>query len=140
MVLLADVHLTVGDRAAAELLLDRLRPYSGLVTWNTACSLGPFDIAIGRLEGMLGRLDAAERHLRAAVALCERMDAQAHLVIARHELARVLMRSQRHSGQAQRLATGAAAAAARLGVTLSPAEPVTVPATPRPSGSRRSPA
>ena len=124
MVLLADVHLTLGDAGAAAVVLDRLRPYSGLVTWNTACSLGPFDIAIGRLEGMLGRLDAAERHLRDAVALCERMGAEAHLVVARHELARVLMRSQRHSGQAQRLATGAAEAAARLGVALpSAAEP-----------------
>jgi tetratricopeptide (TPR) repeat protein len=122
MVLLADVQLTLGDRAAAALLLARLRPYSGLVTWNTACSLGPFDLTIGRLEAMLGRLDDAERHLRAAVELCERMDAQAHLVLARHELARVLLRARRHSGQAQRLAAGAADAAARLGVAL-PASP-----------------
>jgi hypothetical protein len=64
------------------------------------------------------------------------MDAQAHLVVARHELARVLMRSERHSGQAHRLATGAADAAARLGVTLSPAEPEPVPTARRPSGSR----
>jgi tetratricopeptide (TPR) repeat protein len=138
MVLLADVNLTLGDAGAAELLLDRLRPYSGLVTWNTACSLGPFDIAIGRLEGMLGRLDAAERHLRAAVALCERMDAEAHLVIARHELARVLMRSQRHSGQAERLAAGAVDAATRLGVALSPSESPPMAAARRPSGSRGS--
>jgi DNA-binding SARP family transcriptional activator len=136
MVLLADVYSALGDRAAAALVLARLRPYSGLVTWNTACSLGPFDLAIGRLEHMLGRPEDAERHLRAAVELCERMDAQAYLAIARHELAAVLLRARRHSGLAQRLAAGAADAAARLGVALPQSEPVTT-STRSPSGSRR---
>ena len=136
MVLLADVHIAVGDRAGAALLLARLRPSSGLVTWNTACSLGPFDLAIGRLEHMLGRLEDAERHLRAAVELCEHMDAQAYLALARHELAGVLLRARRHSGQAQRLAAGAADAAARLGLALPQSEPVTT-STRSPSGSSR---
>jgi hypothetical protein len=136
MVLLAEVHVALEDRVAAALTLARLRPYSGLVTWNTACSLGPFDLALGRLERMLGRVEEAERRLRAAVGLCERMGAQAHLAIARNELAATLGARGRQAAEARRLAEAAAKGAARLGVALPQWEPVTT-STRSPSGSSR---
>jgi hypothetical protein len=136
MVLLAEVHVALEDRVAAALTLARLRPYSGLVTWNTACSLGPFDLALGRLERMLGRVEEAERRLRAAVDLCEQMGAQAHLAIARHELAATLAARGRQAAEARRLAEAAAKGAARLGVALPQWEPVTT-STRSPSGSSR---
>ena len=47
--------------------------------------------AVGRLALTLGRSGEAERHLRDAVALCERMDARAFLAIARYDLGRLLL-------------------------------------------------
>ena len=52
---------------------------------------GPLGRAVGRLALTLGRRDEAEDHLRAAVALCERMDARAFLAIARYDLGRLLL-------------------------------------------------
>jgi hypothetical protein len=101
------------DRTAAEQLFGLLRPFAGLMTWNTACSFGPFDLALGRLAAGLGdRAEAAQR-LRAAIVLCERLGAEAFLAIARHELAPLVTGSEQ-----RRLDAAARAGAERLGVAL----------------------
>ena len=52
----------------------------------------------GLLARTLGRRAEAEERLRAAVALCERMDARAYLAIARYDLGRLLLPTRRGSG------------------------------------------
>ncbi|HEY3185929.1 MAG TPA: hypothetical protein VGJ70_00550, partial [Solirubrobacteraceae bacterium] len=81
-------------------------------------------------------VDEAERRLRGAVELCEHMDAQAYLAVARHELAVTLASRTRHDAEARRLTAAAAKGAARLGVALPQCEPVTI-STRSPSGSSR---
>jgi hypothetical protein len=47
---------------------------------------GPVGRGVGLLELALGRRSQAERRLREAIALCERMDARAFLAMARVDL------------------------------------------------------
>ncbi len=82
MVWAAYVSNWVGHEAAAARLYDVLAPFGGIMV----ASAGPMAGALGRLALTLGRTDEAERHLRDAVALCERMDARAYLAIARRDL------------------------------------------------------
>ena len=111
--LLAEVATALGDRSAATELFQLLRPFAGLMTWNIACTVGPFDLALGRLADVMENRAEAERRLQAAIALCERMGAEAFLAIARHELAPMM-----HPTEGRRLAEAARAVAARLGVAL----------------------
>ena len=114
MVLLADVAAALGERAECEALLGLLVPFQQLMTWNITSSVGPFDLALGRLAAALGRRSDAESYLRAAAALCERVGAEAFLAIARHELAAML-----DDGLEKRQLAGSARAAAdRLGLAL----------------------
>jgi hypothetical protein len=87
---LVDGACSLRDLTACERLFELLLPHSGLMTWTVGASLGPYDLALGRLAATLGVPSVAEQHLRRAVALCDRMDAQAYLAIARHELALLL--------------------------------------------------
>jgi hypothetical protein len=80
----------VGAHAAAE-----------LVTWQY-CPVGR---TVGLLELALGRRDEAERRLREAVALRERIDARAFLAIARHDLASYCSPPPRASAFSTRRAT-----------------------------------
>ena len=110
-VLAADVASTLGERAACAALYEVLLPYSGLITWSGGGSLGPFDLALGRLaEALDGR---AEDHYRRAIAQCERLGTEGYLAIARHRLAGVA------PGQRDELAALARAGAERTGVALS---------------------
>ena len=69
---LAHVAADLGDVDAAEDLVAQLEPVQGqLVGWTTLSSLGPADLALGRLYLLLGRLDAAAGALAASAALCE---------------------------------------------------------------------
>jgi hypothetical protein len=111
--LLSEVARVLDDRPAAEEHFELLRPFAGMMTWNTACTFGPFDLALGRLAIVMGDRDEAERRLRAAIGLCERMGAQAFLALARHELAALVPEPE------QRLLEAAARGdAERLGVAL----------------------
>ena len=78
------------------------------MTWQ----YGAVGRVVGLLELALGRPDDAERRLRAAVALCERMDARAFLAMARHDLGRLLLPSD----EGRRLVDQARAAAGELGM------------------------
>ena len=82
----ADVCAALDDRAVAAPLYDLLAPCADVISPHA----GPVGRAVGRLALTLGRRDEAEDRLRAAVALCERMDARAYLAIARYELGRLM--------------------------------------------------
>ena len=71
----ADVCASVDDRSSAARLYELLEPCADVM----AVMVGPVGRAVGRLATTLGRRDEAERRHRAAVALCERMDARAYL-------------------------------------------------------------
>jgi hypothetical protein len=83
----ADVCAALEDRAVAAPLYDLLAPCADVMSTHA----GPLGRAVGRLALTLGRRDEAEDRLRAAVALCERMDARAYLAITRYELGRLLL-------------------------------------------------
>jgi DNA-binding SARP family transcriptional activator len=85
----ADVCAALDDRAVAAPLYDLLAPCADVVSTHA----GPLGRAVGLLALTLGRRDEAEARLRAAVALCERMQARAFLAIARYDLGRLLLPS-----------------------------------------------
>lgn len=79
---LSIIALGLHDEAAAEWLLPELEPMAGEVSFNGAMSQGPVALWIGRLSAMLGRHAAAERHLRAALAVADRFGWQYHRAAA----------------------------------------------------------
>ncbi len=109
LVLAADIDAWLEDRRTAVRLLDVLTPFADLMTWQ----YGPVGRCVGLLDLLLGRRDDAERRLRAAVALCEHMDARAFLAMARHDLGTLL----HPSIEGRRLLDQALAAADELGMT-----------------------
>ena len=102
----ADVCAALEDRSLAAPLYELLAPCAGVMI----AQAGPVDRATGLLAHTLGRRAEAEERLRAAVALCERMDARAYLAIARYTLGRLLL----PSAEGKRLVRQAAAAAEEL--------------------------
>jgi DNA-binding SARP family transcriptional activator len=81
----ADVCAELGDSVHGAPLYDLLAPRADVMSpW-----CGPVARAAGELAVTLGHRDEAERLLRKAVALCERMDARAFLAICRHDLGRL---------------------------------------------------
>jgi DNA-binding SARP family transcriptional activator len=104
----ADICAWLDDRHRASLLLELLAPFSDAMTWQ----YGPVGRVVGLLELALGRAHEAESRLRAAVALCERMDAQVFLAMARHDLGKLLL----PSAEGRRLLDHARAAADELGI------------------------
>jgi hypothetical protein len=79
------------------------------MTWQ----YGPVGRCVGLLDLLLGRRDDAERRLRTAVALCQRMDARAFLAMARLDLGALL-----HPAiEGRRLLDQALTAADELGMT-----------------------
>jgi hypothetical protein len=105
----ADICAWLDDRATAMPLLELLTPFAGVMTWQ----YGPVGRAVGLLELTLGRRGHAERRLRDAIELCERMDARAFLAMARLDLGALLL----PSSEGRRLLDQALAAAHELGRT-----------------------
>ena len=108
LILAADIVAWLEDRRTAARLLDLLTPFADLMTWQ----YGPVGRCVGLLDLLLGRRDDAERRLRAAVALCEHMDARAFLAMARLDLGALLLPSP----EGRRLLEQARAAANELGM------------------------
>jgi DNA-binding SARP family transcriptional activator len=104
----AEICAWLEDRPRAARLYDLLAPFSDVMTYQ----YGPVGRPAGRLLQTLGRPEEAERLLRDAVALCERMDAQAFLAMARHDLGELLLPSV----EGRRLVEEADASAAALGM------------------------
>jgi hypothetical protein len=105
----ADICAWLDDRSTAMPLLELLTPFAGVMTW----AYGPVGRAVGVLELTLGRRSEAERRLREATALCERMDARAFLAMARLDLGALLLPST----EGRRLLDQALTAADELGMT-----------------------
>jgi len=85
----ADLCAWLEDRARAARLHDQLAPFADVMTWQ----YGPVGRGVGLLELALGSPAEAERRLRAAVAICQRMDARAFLAMARRDLGELLLPS-----------------------------------------------
>jgi class 3 adenylate cyclase/tetratricopeptide (TPR) repeat protein len=78
----------IRDRAAAEVLLRRLRPWKHLWVYNNVVCHGPLSLYTGVLEALLERSDEAQASLSDAVSASERLGApflvaRAHLGWAR---------------------------------------------------------
>ena len=104
----ADICAWLEDRSTAARLRELLAPFAGVMTWQ----YGPVGRGVALLDLTLGRRDQAERRLREAIALCERMDARAFLAMARHDLGTLLLPSP----EGHRLLDQARASAARIGM------------------------
>jgi hypothetical protein len=85
-----------------------LAPFANVVTWQ----YGPVAHGVALLDLSLGARDQAEHHLREAIALCERVDAQAFLAMARHDLGQLL----KPSAEGRRLVNQAQITADELGL------------------------
>ena len=105
----ADICAWLDDRSTAMRLLELLTPVAGVMTW----AYGPVGRGVGLLELTLGHRSQAERRLREAIALCERMDARAFLAMARLDLGALLPPSI----EGRRLVNQALTAADELGMT-----------------------
>jgi hypothetical protein len=104
----ADICAWLEDRPRAARLHDLLAPFADVMTYQ----YGPVGRPVGRLAKTLERRDEAERLLRDAVALCERVDARAFLAMARQDLGELLLPSP----EGRRLVDQARAASNELGM------------------------
>jgi hypothetical protein len=104
----ADICAWLEDRPRAARLHDLLAPFADVITWQ----YGPVGRSVGLLDLALGRRNEAERQLRAAVALCERIDARVFLAMARQDLGALLL----PSAEGRRLLDQARTAADELGI------------------------
>jgi hypothetical protein len=86
----AHVRVALGDRSGAEVLHRQLLPYSGrMAVPGTGPALGDVDLALARVERLLGDRDAAVAHLASSIELLTRADAAPWAVRAlleRHDL------------------------------------------------------
>jgi len=105
----ADICAWLDDRSTAMPLLELLTPFAGVMTYQ----YGPVGRAAGLLELSLGRRRQAERRLREAIALCERMNARAFLAMTRLDLGALL----HPSIEGRQLLDQALTAADELGMT-----------------------
>jgi DNA-binding CsgD family transcriptional regulator len=94
MAYLAEVCVWLGEKAHAPTLFAILSPYTGrnIVFGAHTASFGAADRLLGMLAALMERLDLAERHLEAAIALDERSGGRPWLARSRFELARTLVR------------------------------------------------
>jgi hypothetical protein len=104
----ADICAWLDDRSTATRLIELLEPFANVMTWQ----YGPVGRGVALLDLALGRRDQAERRLREAISLCERMDAEAFLAMARHDLGTLLDPSP----EGRRLLGQARASAERIGL------------------------
>jgi hypothetical protein len=89
--LLAGVCTRLRDAPRAGLLYDLLQPYAGRVAVSRfAVLLGPVDLRLGALAGVLGRGDA-EAHFAEALGLAERMRALPWQAETRYQWAELLL-------------------------------------------------
>lgn len=113
----ADVCAELEDRRGAELLLERLEPWSGQVVYTGISAWGDVDHALGRLRAVLGDLEPAELHLRASLHQYTLIEAPIWRARAQLDLGRIVARRLRAGDldEAVELITTAAGAADRLG-------------------------
>ena len=93
MSLASEACSLLGDMSAATVLLEQLDPFAGRhAIGHAEGSVGAVDRYLGLLAATLGRLDDADRHLTAAIAVNERMGARPWTAHCQHDLAGILRR------------------------------------------------
>lgn len=93
MGLASDACVALGDAAAAAVLYEQLKSFTGRHAIGFAeGSLGAMDRCLGMLAATLGRLNEADAHLTEAIRLNEQMGARPWTAHSQHELALVLLR------------------------------------------------
>ncbi len=90
--LLADICSQLGDIERCRELYQVLVPFEGRIasSGTVAISIGPISYFLGLLAATLGDIEAAERHLRAAIELSQRHGMLPSTAHARYALASVL--------------------------------------------------
>jgi tetratricopeptide (TPR) repeat protein len=110
----------LGETLNAEVLYGQVVPFEGAhAVGQGDGSLGAADRYLGLLAHAIGKLDDAERHLRAAIALNEQMGARPWAAHSQHDLA-VVLRQRGVRGDdvvASELDRSARATALELGMT-----------------------
>jgi tetratricopeptide (TPR) repeat protein len=118
--LLAVVCEALGDSDSAEPLYALLRPHSGHLALDglVATCFGSVDVHLGKLAEIVGNLDVADAHYRAALELEARIDAPAYLAVTRASYARMLAcrNLPGDAAHARELARAALATAEELGL------------------------
>ena len=92
MFVLADICVDLGEAKHAEILYRLLAPYSArnaMLGWYH--TYGSVACALGRLAGLIGRLNEAEAHFETALAANTRIRATVPLAHAECELAKLLL-------------------------------------------------
>jgi DNA-binding SARP family transcriptional activator len=119
--LLADVVAALGDRRGAEVLHGVLTPYARHNAMAHAeVAIGAVARPLGRLAGLLGRFDEAERHFAFAVEMNDRLGARPWTAHSKHDHAAMLL-ARGADGDAERaggLLTEAIAAYDALGMSV----------------------
>jgi ATP/maltotriose-dependent transcriptional regulator MalT len=109
----ADAAVRAGDRESARVIRDVLGPCQDAIVMSAVTVQPSVSYYVGRLDHLLGDLDAADRHLSAAAALHERMESP--LLSAYTDAARAELLADRGNGddhgRARTLAQRALAAA-----------------------------
>jgi tetratricopeptide (TPR) repeat protein len=92
MSLAGEACAELGDAEAAAILYGQLLPFAGRQARTTTDgSVGAVDRYLALLAQILGRLDDADLHFRAALELNERMGARPWLARTQHDYARMLL-------------------------------------------------
>jgi class 3 adenylate cyclase len=92
MVRMSDAAHWLGDGTRAQLLFEKLEPFSGLVVvvGRAASSQGPVDFYLGRLAFTAGRAGEAVARFEAALTLAEHMHDRPFILESRYGLGRAL--------------------------------------------------
>ena len=121
MCLASEASARLGDVAAARVLYGQLHPFAGRhAIGHAEGSVGAVDRYLGLLAATIGNIDAAERHLVAAIATLEAMGARPWTAHAQHDLAEVLRRRGEPTdlARAEELDRSALATSEALGMVL----------------------
>lgn len=117
LTLLSEAAVVLGDRAAAAVLYDQLRPYGGLIGLAASeVSVGPMSRPLGILATLLGRHDDAAAHFEDAIGRAQRMGArpwQAH-----SEFSYAAMLAEREPDRAVELLTDVLRTTDDVGMTV----------------------
>jgi DNA-binding SARP family transcriptional activator len=76
MIVLGRTIATCGDAPRIATMYEALAPYSGLVSWVSSTTAGPFDLPLAELALAAGDLDAARRHLDGVRHTIDRLGAE----------------------------------------------------------------
>jgi DNA-binding SARP family transcriptional activator len=87
----ARVASHVGDRAAAQVLYDRLAPWPNLVAFSGITVQGAVQHSLGTLSAVLGQFDAAEDHFKRAFRIHCKLGAPFFIAITQLEWGRMLL-------------------------------------------------